>query len=74
MSVLAKLSVGFLAVGTGLDMVMSSMFPMGRRGTINEENLFFRSDRDALCHDWKCICGDMQAVCQDLKDGASHVF
>jgi hypothetical protein len=73
-SMLAKLSVSFLAVGSGIDMVLSSMFPLGYRAYPNGKKLFFRSDQDALRHDWQCICGDMQAVCQDLKDGANHVF
>ena len=71
---LTKLSVGLLAVGNGLDMVLASTFPLGYRAPFNGKKLFFRSDKDALRHDWQCICGDMQAVCQDLKDGASHVF
>ena len=73
-SVLAKLSVGFLVVGNGLDMVLSSMFPPGYRTPDPGKRLFFRSDKDALRHDWQCICGDMQTVCQDLKEGANHVF
>ena len=73
-SILAKLSVGVLAVGNGLDMVLSSMFPLGYRTPFHGKNLFFRSDKDALRYDWQCICGDMQAVCQDLREGANHVF
>ena len=66
-SMFRKLSVDFAAVGSGLDMVLSSMFPFWHRSLPEGKMLFFRSDTDALRHDWQCICGDMQAVCQDLK-------
>ena len=69
-----KLSVSFASVGSGLDMVLSSMFPLWGSSLPEGKTLFFRSDTDALYHDWQCICGDMQAVCQDLKDGVNYVF
>ena len=65
-SMLAKLSVGFFVVGRGLDSVLSSMVPIDRR-RLSTKGLFFRSDKEALQHDWKCICGDMQTICRDLK-------
>ena len=72
--VLKKLSVGVLAVGNGLDMVLLSISPRGYRPPFQGRKLFFRSDQEALRNDWQKICGDMQAVCRDLKEGADSVF
>ena len=73
-SILIKLSIGLSAVGSGLGRVLASMLPTEHYENSSVSHLFFRSDEDALRHDWRCICGDMQNVCQDLKDGVSYVF
>ena len=73
-SILIKLSIGLSAIGSGLDRVLAFMVPSQRYENPNATNLFFRSDSEALRHDWQCICGDMQTVCQDLKDGVNYVF
>jgi hypothetical protein len=69
---LADLFLGLHAIGRGLDMVCTSMFPSASP-TPPFDTIFFRSDRDALEYDWRCICGDMQAASREMKIGADHV-
>ena len=70
--VLSKLSVGLFTVGRELDFVLAHMFPFGPQKPSRMDDLFFHSDKEALCHDWKCICDDMQLVCRELKKGAEN--
>jgi hypothetical protein len=69
---LTSLLSGFRAIGQGLDMVCSSMFPpMPSKPPF--DTIFFRSDKDALGYDWRCLCDDMQVACRDMKKEAKDV-